>query len=358
LLEVSIQKTLPGFSLKVSFSIDQEILAILGPSGSGKTMTLRSIAGLVRPDEGYIKLNDKVLLDSAGDLCLPPQVRHVGFVFQNYALFPHLSVYDNIAFGIRHLTRREIDGRVDRLLHRMNLQGLGRRYPGQLSSGQQQRVAVARALAPEPEVLLFDEPFSALDALVKERLEDELLTIQQFYRGDVLFVTHDLAEAYKLSSKVAVYESGRILQLGSKQEVIEAPASRTVARLTGGRNLMDGVVAGIEDAHARVRVPGLGAPLRVALKNGTCLRQNQSVTVGIRPECINVAGCAGENIFLGRVDQAVEGVAGISYRFQVQGDGVGKCHLEANLSKSAAPVMRSGQACYLCLPPERLFIIR
>jgi molybdate transport system ATP-binding protein len=357
LLEVSICKTWAGFSLKVAFSIDQEILAILGASGSGKTMTLRSIAGLVRPDEGYIKLNGRVLMDSAGGLCLSPQVRRVGFVFQNYALFPHLSVYDNIAFGVRHLPRREIDGRVDRLLHKMNLQELAHRYPGQLSSGQQQRVAVARALAPEPEALLLDEPFSALDTVVKERLEDELLAIQQFYRGDVLFVTHDLAEAYKISSKIAVYESGRILQLGCKQDVIAAPANRTVARLTGVRNLMDGVVTGIENAQARVKVPGLRDPLRVVLKNGACLAQGQPVTVGIRPECVSIAGCAGENTFLSRVDQAVEGVVGISYRFLIQGDEVDQCHLEADLSRLAAPVLRSGQTCYLCLPPERLFII-
>jgi hypothetical protein len=139
--------------------------------------------------------------------------------------------------------------------------------------------------------------------------------------------------------------------------VIAAPANCTVARLTGVRNLMEGVVAGIEDAQARVKVPGLGGLLKVALKNGTCLTQNQSVTVGIRPECISIAGCAGENTFLSRVDQAVEGVVGISYRFQVQGDEVDQCHLKANLSKSAAPVLHSGQTCYLCLPPERLFII-
>ena len=199
--------------------------------------------------------------------------------------------------------------------------------------------------------------FSALDAVVKERLEDELLAIQQFYKGDVLFVTHDLAEAYKISSKIAVYESGHIIQFGSKQDVIEAPASRTVARLTGVRNLMEGVVAGIEAAQARVKVSGLREPLRVALKNGTRLTQNQPVAVGIRPECISIAGCAGENTFLSRVDLAVEGVVGISYRFQVQGDEVDQCHLEANLSKLAAPVLHSGQTCYLCLPPERLFII-
>lgn len=357
MLEVNIQKSLPGFSLKAAFSIDREILAILGPSGSGKTMTLQSIAGLLRPDEGYIRLNGRELLDSADGLCLPPQVRRVGFVFQNYALFSHLNAYDNIAFGIHHLDRREIDGRVDRLLHMMNLQDMGRRYPGQLSAGQQQRVAVARALAPEPEVLLLDEPFSALDTLVKERLEDELLAIQQFYKGDVLFVTHDLDEAYKISSKMAVYEAGRILQLGSKQEVIEAPASRMVARLAGVRNLMEGVVDGIEDGQALVRVPGLEAPLRVALKNGACLRRNQPVTVGIRQECIAIVDCAGENAFPGRVERAVEDVAGISYRFQMQGDGAGECRLETSLPGKAAPVMRSGQACYLFLPPERLFII-
>jgi molybdate transport system ATP-binding protein len=357
LLDVNICKTLPGFSLKVAFSVDQEILAILGASGSGKTMTLHSIAGLVRPEEGDIRLNGRALLDTAGGLCLSPQERRVGFVFQNYALFPHLSVYDNIAFGIHHLNRREIDGRVDRLLHKMNLQGLAHRRPGQLSSGQQQRVAVARALAPEPEVLLFDEPFSALDAVVKERLEDELLAIQQFFKGDVLFVTHDLAEAYKISSKIAVYESGRILQLSGKREVITAPANSTVARLTGVRNLMEGVVAGIADAQARVKVPGLGDLLRVALKNGTRLAQNQPVTVGIRPECISIAGCAGENAFLGKVDQVVEGVVGISYRFQVQGTEAEQRYLEVNLPKYTAPVLQSGQTCYLCLPPERLFII-
>ena len=224
MLEVKIKKSFPGFSLDVAFSVDQEILAIVGPSGSGKTMTLLSIAGLIRPDEGHIRLNDQVLWDSARGISLLPQQRKVGFVFQNYALFPHLTVYDNIAFGIRHLPRRVVDERVSRMLDRMKIQGLGHRYPGQLSGGQQQRVAVGRALAPEPEVLLMDEPFSALDAQVKERLEGELLALQDFYRGTVLFVTHDLAEGYRVSSRMAVYESGRILQFDDKQKVIAAPS--------------------------------------------------------------------------------------------------------------------------------------
>jgi molybdate transport system ATP-binding protein len=150
MLEVRLKKKLPGFSLDVSFSANHEILAILGPSGSGKTMTLQCIAGLLKPDEGYIKLNDKVLLDSDKGTNLPAQMRKVGFVFQNYALFPHLTVNQNIGYGIRHLPAQEINNRVTELLDKMNIQKLGHRYPKQLSAGQQQRVAVARALATEP----------------------------------------------------------------------------------------------------------------------------------------------------------------------------------------------------------------
>ncbi len=257
-LEVKLRKNFPGFSLDVAFTADREILAIVGPSGSGKTMTLLCIAGLLQPDEGYVRLNGKVLWDSAGGPGLLPRQRGVGFVFQNYALFPHLTINDNIAFGIRHLPPKQVDERVSRLLDRMHIQGLGHRYPGQLSGGQQQRVAVARALASEPEVLLMDEPFSALDAHVKVRLEDELLALQRYYQGTVLFVTHDLAEGYKLSSKIAVYESGRILQCDSKERVIVAPASCALARLTGVRNLMAGMVAEISDADAWITVPVLG----------------------------------------------------------------------------------------------------
>ena len=358
MLEVRIRKTLPGFKLEAAFSIDHDMLVILGPSGSGKTMTLQCIAGLIPPDEGYIGLNGRILLDSASGINLTAQLRRVGFVFQNYALFPHLTVYDNIAFGICHLTRQEIAERVDQLIRKMNLQELGHRYPRQLSAGQQQRVAVARALAPEPEVLLLDEPFSALDAQVKERLENELLAIQQFYKGDVLFVTHDLTEAYKLCSKIAVYESGHILQFDSKQGVIEGPSCPTVASLTGVRNLMDGVVTNLKEANAWVAVPGLNEPLRINLKNGVAFKQNQSVTVGIRPEYVYVTDNPGENTFLSTVDLAIEGVANINYCFCLQGNGTAnKRYLEANLLKQETPWLLSGQKCYLYLPPERLFIM-
>ena len=171
MLEVNIKRSLPGFTLSVNFSINQEILAILGPSGSGKTMTLQCIAGLLRPDEGLIKLNNKTLLDTRNHVSLKPRARGVGFVFQNYALFPHYTVEDNIAYGMSQLPKDYVKTRVGELMDKMHLTGLGHRFPRQLSAGQQQRVALARAIAPEPELLLLDEPFSALDSQVKERLE-------------------------------------------------------------------------------------------------------------------------------------------------------------------------------------------
>ena len=250
-------------------------------------MTLMCIAGLIRPDEGSIKLNDKVLLDSEKGVNLPAKMRRVGFVFQNYALFPHLTVSQNIAYGIRHLKDKDFKSRVSELLDKMNIQVLGDRYPRQLSAGQQQRVAVARALAPEPELLLLDEPFSALDSLVKERLQLELQALQRFYKGNILFVTHDLAEGYKLSSRIAVFESGHIVQHDLKETVITCPANHTVARLVGFKNLMEGSVLEINEGSARIQVPELGSSIRAVVPQNTKLTPGQRITIGIRPEYIH-----------------------------------------------------------------------
>ena len=267
MLEVNIKRKLHGFQLDTSFSVNQEILAVLGPSGSGKTMTLQCIAGLVKPDSGLIKLNDKILYDSSSKINLSPQMRRVGFVFQNYALFPHRTVYENIAYGIHNLPKSEIKERVFTLMEKMNINELSQRYPCQLSGGQQQRTALARAIAPEPEILLLDEPFSALDTQVKERLEIELLSLQDFYKGNILLVTHNLDEGYKMASKIAIYDSGRIIQCDSKQRVIESPANQRVARLTGVRNLFKGTVILAEDKQVLVRIPELEEVVRVDLKS-------------------------------------------------------------------------------------------
>ena len=358
MLEVSVRKTFPGFRLEVAFSVDQEILAILGPSGSGKTMTLQCIAGLLRPDEGYIKLNNKVLLDCSARVCLMPRVRRVGFVFQNYALFPHLTVAGNIAYGVGTRPRAEIDKTVAGLMDRMHITGLGRRYPRQLSAGQQQRVALARAIAPGPEVLLLDEPFSALDSQVKERLELELMNLQNFYRGNILFVTHDLAEGYKLASKIAVYESGRIVQCDLKNRVIESPANRTVARLTGVRNIMQGAVKQIDGNTVGVTVPELGGELLVRTGDTSGLAVGQAVTVGIRPEYIHVVDRSGENTFTCKADRIVEGVSLINCFFHTNAESPDGHWIEVSLHKLHSPLIEEGREFYLYLPPDHIALIR
>jgi molybdate transport system ATP-binding protein len=357
LLEVRLKKSLPGFNLEVAFTVNRETLAIIGPSGSGKTMTLQCIAGLVRPDEGYIRLNDKVILDTARGIHLAPQTRKVGYVFQNYALFPHLTVKDNIAYGIRHLSRPDMEARVTQLLDTMNITGLGHRYPRQLSAGQQQRVALARAIAPEPEVLLLDEPFSALDTQVKERLELELIALQNYYQGNILFVTHNLTEGYKLASKIAVYESGRVVQCDYKNRVIASPSNRTVARLTGVRNLMRGSITEIRDSSVRVLVPELGGTLKVTVDTAAVLSLDQNVTIGIRPEFIHIIDRQGENAFPCTADRIVEGISIMECFFHVNTEITPRHWVEASLSKLHAPRFPEGHKCYVYLPPEHVAII-
>ena len=283
MLKVELKRKLLDFNLNVSFAVDGETLGILGPSGSGKTMTLLCIAGLILPDSGFIKLNDRVLFDSSTKVNLPSKARNVGLVFQNYALFPHLSATENIAYGIRHRSRQEVNQRVQVLIEKMSLDGLQNRYPRQLSAGQQQRVAVARALAPEPEILLLDEPFSALDSLTKEQLEMQILDLRQFYKGNIILVTHDLAEAYRLSSRIAVYQSGGIIQCDNKTKLITSPANLTVAKITGFRNLLPGTISEVSDSNISIVVPELGT-LRALRYKHSRLTAGLSVTIGISPE--------------------------------------------------------------------------
>jgi molybdate transport system ATP-binding protein len=357
LLEVELKKTLPGFVLDVGFSVDGGVLGILGPSGSGKTMTLQCIAGLVRPDRGSIRLNGRVLFDSSQRMNVPPQVRNVGLVFQNYSLFPHLTARENIAYGIRHRPRSEANERVRLLVEKMRLTGLENRRPRQLSAGQQQRVAVARALAPEPEVLLLDEPFSALDSLTRERLESEIMEVRDFYQGSIILVTHDLAEAYRLSSRLAVYESGKVLQCGPREKVVSCPANRKVARMMGMRNCLDGRIAEIGDAGVWVTVAGLDARLRVAANGHRGLTINQPVAVGIHPEYVLIAQGPGQNTFPGSLDRKVDAITSVSCHFRVDARCGETSYLEAVLPNSGARALSNGEQYYLHLPPDHVTII-
>ena len=242
MITVDIVKELPGFRLDVRWEAMEPLVALFGPSGAGKTLTLQCLAGLLRPDRGRIAVDGHVFFDSESTVNLRPQSRRLGYVFQGYALFPHLTVEDNVAFGLGGLSRASRAERAAEVMRRLGLAGLEHRYPRELSGGQQQRVALGRALAMDPALLLLDEPLSALDAPLRRQLREELgRTLREWGKAAVL-VTHDLEEAYQLAERIVVYEAGRVLQSAPKSELLWQPTSADVARLIGVRNLVRGEV--------------------------------------------------------------------------------------------------------------------
>ncbi len=236
-LSVKIQKPLSEFQLDLAFVTNNQTLGLLGSSGAGKTMLLRCIAGVETPAQGQIALNGRLLFDSARRINLPSRQRRIGYLVQNYALFPHLTVAQNIAFGLPNLPPAATRQQVALELKAVQLSGLEQRYPHQLSGGQQQRVALARALASQPEALLLDEPFSALDTHLRSQLEQQMRLRLAQYSGTTLLVTHNLEEAYRLCADLLVIEQGRVIASGSKQQVFEQPRRLSVAQLTGCKNI-------------------------------------------------------------------------------------------------------------------------
>jgi len=239
---VEITKRLPEFTLDVAWSAGDGVAVLFGPSGAGKTLTLQCLAGLIRPDAGRIVVDDRVLFDSAVGVDLPTQQRRVGYVFQGYALFPHLTVGQNVAFGLRDRPRAARLARAAEVMERLGLGGLAHRRTGELSGGQRQRVALGRALAIDPALLLLDEPLSALDAPLRRSLRDELRTILSGWGTAAVLVTHDFTEAYQLADRIVIYENGRVIQSAPRAELLWQPASEAVARIMGLRNVLRGTV--------------------------------------------------------------------------------------------------------------------
>jgi len=286
-----------------------EFFSLLGPSGCGKTTTLRIIAGFEHPDSGELLINGSPATHT------PPQERDVNLVFQNYALFPHLTVEQNVAFGLemQKLPRAQIRERVGRALELVRLSGLGSRFPHQLSGGQQQRVALARAIVTEPSVLLLDEPLGALDLKLRQEMQLELKRLQRELKITFLYVTHDQDEALKMSDRLAVMHHGRVLQIGTPQEIYERPATRFVAAFIGESNLLEGQVVHTAGRRAVVQI----GPLTTNVLSDSPLQLHQRVTLALRPERIQLCfPNEGHGIWTGLVEELL--YAGKETRYRVR----------------------------------------
>ena len=293
-LKVDITKKLKGFKLNVAFEAGHETMALLGPSGCGKSMTLKCIAGVVRPDEGHIELDGVTLFDSAARIDLKPQQRHVGMLFQHYALFPHMTVYQNVACGARGVLRgTALNQAVNDALTSFKIAPLAHHLPSQLSGGQQQRVALARILVGQPNILMLDEPFSALDSHLRFLMEREVRQVIARFQKTVLLVSHDRDEVYRMADHLAVLRDGRVERRGTRDEVFRDPGTRSSCILTGCKNVS--LIHPLDATHAHALEWGI--VLKVPLKPDTD-------ALGIRMHHIRPG--PGDNGFACRVEEVIE----------------------------------------------------
>ncbi len=345
-LQVDIKKRFKGFTLDVRFSSGGAPLGILGSSGSGKSMTLRCIAGVETPDEGHISVNGRVLFDSEAKIDLPPQKRRIGYLFQSYALFPNMTVAQNIACALPGPKRAKAAA-VEALVRRFSLDGLQGRYPAQLSGGQQQRVALARILAYEPEALLLDEPFSALDTHLREKLQVEMGGLLAEYPGDAVMVTHSRDEVYQLCSDLLVLEEGRTLAIGKLQEMFRHPALLGVARLTGCKNFSAARKTGEDEVEA------LDWGLRLQVAGPV---PDDVSYIGVRAHDFHPSHSEGdENRFAVAIGEHVETPFEWDILFRAQSQRAGAEDIWWKFAKEHAPDELPD---HLCVAPGKVLLLR
>ncbi len=325
----------------VSLRIEHgQLVCLLGPSGCGKTTTLRLIAGFIEPSAGEIVVGDKVL--SSPVRTVPPEGRNMSMIFQSYALWPHMTVAENVAYGlrIRRMDKATIDARLKAILSTARLEALADRYPGELSGGQQQRVSLARALVVEPETLLLDEPLSNLDANLREEMRFEIRRLHDQYRYTTVYVTHDQAEAMTTADRIAVMSHGRIEQLGTPQEIYEAPKSAFVARFIGGSNILSG------KALDRERVAAGGGVLRTT---GRVLASGETVSMSVRQHEIEIFDSRqdGENVLVGTIARQVFLGAARDYTVALKDSS------ELRVTSPAHQNIEPGREVWLRLPADR-----
>jgi len=343
-LEVDLTRCYPAFTLSVRFSNGSRTLGLLGASGSGKSMTLACIAGLETPDAGRIVLNNRVLFDAKSRVNLPPAARRVGIVFQDYALFPHLTVRENIAFGLHALPPDERTRRVAEYARLSQVEPLLGGYPAQLSGGQRQRVALARALAMEPDALLLDEPFSGLDPHLRRRMEEDLRAVLASYTGAIVLVTHDRSEAFRMCDDLVVLDAGRVAAAGARHDLFARPETLAAARVTGCKNL-----APIHPISATgIDVPDWGCTLAVpAIPAG-------ATYAGIRAHHVELRTQAGPaNTYPARVLDVVESPFEVTVYLALH-DG----RLESELATEEWSAIVAAPQLYVHLPPDKLLLLR
>ena len=339
-LLVEIRKNFGSFRLDVSFETRDGVLGLLGASGCGKSMTLRCIAGIVRPDAGRIVLDGKVLFDKEKGIDLPPQKRGVGLLFQNYALFPHMTVGENLRAGMTG-SRKEKEEQLTALVERLGLQGLERRRPAQLSGGQQQRVALGRILAAKPGVLLLDEPLSALDSYLRWQVELELLDTLKAFDGPVVLVTHSRDEVARLCRDVCVLDRGRSEEMRTVSQLLHAPDTVASCLLSGCKNLSRASVC----PDGRVEALDWGVTL-------TCDRPLPGglTHVAIHARDLRLVQSTGENVLPCRCGGVLD--QGEKPILLMDLPGGGRLRVDG-----ARPVPSEGHPCLLHLPPQRLLLL-
>ena len=366
-LQVDIKKRFSSFTLDVAFEAADETLGFLGASGCGKSLTMRCIAGIETPDEGRIVVNDRVFFDSAKKINLTPQERKTALLFQSYMLFPNLTVAENVGAGIERAVPKSVrDAIVADELKRFGLEGFERRYPGQLSGGQQQRVALARMLAARPDILMLDEPFSALDAHLKSVLEQNLVSLFDAFSGTVLYVSHDIDEALRFCDRIAVVEVGAIMETGTGDDLVNRPQSLAGVKLSGCKN----ATAAERVGEHRVRLPKWGIE---AAASQTVPEDVKAL--GVRAFFLERADGPGENCYRVRVDRVSDSrfertvLLGFLDRDESEAPTVARTDDEMKylhqhlfwrvdkLAVSADELPREGEELWIRIPPDKVYLV-
>nr|WP_326175425.1 ATP-binding cassette domain-containing protein [uncultured Oscillibacter sp.] len=348
-LTARIEKRFGAFHLAVDLMAETgQPLALLGASGCGKSVTLKCIAGIERPDRGRIELDGRVLFDSEAGIDLPPQRRRVGFLFQSYALFPHMTVERNVAVCLGRMDKRRRRERTAELLALLHLEDQAGLYPRQLSGGQRQRVALARILAAEPWVLLLDEPFSALDSFLKWQLEQELREVLERFPGPAVWVSHDRGEVYRNCSRVCVLEDGKSAPAASMAELMANPGTVAAARLSGCKNFAP-VRPG--PAPGLVEVPAWGLVLRAPWREG-------AAALGLRADRVRPEEAGAVNAFPCQVVRVTEDVSSVFAALRPEAASPGAPPLWMELAKDAWAALPDRERLWAAVRPEDLMLLK